>query len=737
MDTAQLNNEQREAVMHTEGPLLVLAGAGSGKTRVLTQRIAYLIEHNGVHPQHILALTFTNKAAGEMRERVEALLGIPASGMWVMTFHSFCARILRMEIEHLGYEKSFVIYDDADQQSLLKKIIKEMGLNDKVFTARSLSGQISDAKNHSDKPLAYLREARAPREIIGAFERYEKHLKRSNAVDFDDLLLLTLRLFREFPDTLEKYRARFRYILVDEYQDTNMIQYHIVSLLAQEHRNLCVVGDDDQSIYGWRGADIRNILEFERDFPGCKVVRLEQNYRSTSAILEAANLVISNNRARKPKRLWTERVTESGIFAFEAVDEREEANHICNGILSGARYGERRYDDYAILYRTHAQSRILEMYLKSYDIPYRVYGGTSFFQRAEVKDILAYLRLLYNPNDDVAFLRVINLPRRGIGDTTVAALQRYAGERGLSLLPAAYMMQADTDMAALYKKFAAFCDTIRTVYAEIGNRPLHEATALLLDAIAYDAYLREDRKENYEARADVVKEFIGYIAEFSMAMDEHETNVLQAFLENVALFAAADSVDEQSGSVSLMTLHSAKGLEFPVVYLCGLEDGLFPSSQSLYETDKLEEERRLCYVGITRAREELHLTHARQRMLYGKIGASMPSRFLKELEPALPASARPSERYMPRRSQSFATSASVHALTEPISGKKAVPRIEVRTARQDADPLPPGQRVRHKSFGDGTVVSFGGSGGGQIIEIAFDSGEIKKFAAAYAPIETI
>lgn len=737
MDTAQLNSEQREAVMHTEGPLLVLAGAGSGKTRVLTQRIAYLIEHKGVHPQHILALTFTNKAAGEMRERVEALLGIPASGMWVMTFHSFCARILRMEIEHLGYEKSFVIYDDADQQSLLKRIIKEMGLNDKVFTARSLSGQISDAKNHSDKPLEYLREARAPREIIGAFERYQKHLKQSNAADFDDLLLLTLRLFREFPDTLEKYRARFQYILVDEYQDTNMIQYHIVSLLAQEHRNLCVVGDDDQSIYGWRGADIRNILEFERDFPGCKVVRLEQNYRSTSAILEAANLVISNNRARKPKRLWTERVTDSGVHAFEAVDEREEANHICNGILSGARYGERRYDDYAILYRTHAQSRILEMYLKSYDIPYRVYGGTSFFQRAEVKDILAYLRLLHNPNDDVAFQRIINLPRRGIGDASIAALQSYANERGLSLLPAAYMMQADADMAALYKKFAAFCDTIRRVYAEIGNRPLHEMTAMLLDAIAYDAYLKEDRKENYEARADVVKEFIGYIAEFSMAMDEHETNVLQAFLENVALFATADSVDEQSGSVSLMTLHSAKGLEFPVVYLCGLEDGLFPSSQSLYETDRLEEERRLCYVGITRAREELHLTHARQRMLYGKIGESLPSRFLKELESVLPATSRPSERYTPRRSQSFATSASVHALTEPIGGKKAVPRIEVRAARQDAGPLPPGQRVRHKSFGEGTVVSFGGSGGGQIIEIAFDSGEIKKFAAAYAPIETI
>ncbi len=735
MDLNLLNSEQRDAVTHADGPLLVLAGAGSGKTRVLTHRIAYLIECCDVRPQHILALTFTNKAAGEMRERVEALLGIPATGMWVMTFHAFCARVLRMEIEQLGYARDFVIYDDADQQSLIKRVIREMGLNDKVFSPRSLSGQFSDAKNHSDDPRRYLTDAHSPREVIGAFDRYQAQLKRSNAVDFDDLLLLTLRLFREFPDTLEKYRRHFSYIMVDEYQDTNLIQYHIVSLLAREHRNICVVGDDDQSIYGWRGADIRNILEFEHDFPGCKVVRLEQNYRSTSAILEAANLVISHNRSRKPKKLWTDRQSDVGIDAFEAVDEREEANRICNSILSGARYGERSYSDYTILYRTHAQSRILEMYLKSYDIPYRVYGGTSFFQRAEVKDILAYLRLMLNPNDDVAFLRIINVPRRGIGDASVAALQSYASEAGLSLFPAALSMQADAEKAALYKKFSGFCGTLRAVYAELGSRPLDQITELLLGAICYDAYLREDKKENYEARAEVVKEFIGYISEFSAALDEHETNVLQAFLENVALFSTADSVDEESGSVSLMTLHSAKGLEFPVVYLCGLEDGLFPSSQSLYEPEKLEEERRLCYVGITRAKEELHLTCARQRMLYGKISESLPSRFLKELEPALPAEFKTAERYAPRRSEPLVSHAGVHTLTAPSGGSKPVPHIEVQPARRDTPLLAAGQRVRHKSFGDGTVVSVGGNGGGQIAEIAFDNGEIKKFAAAYAPIE--
>jgi len=740
MDLSSLNERQREAVETTEGPVLVLAGAGSGKTRVLTHRIAYLIGNCGVSPRNILALTFTNKAAGEMRERVETLVGADASDLWVMTFHAFCARLLRREIEPLGYERTFVIYDDADQQSLLKKVIRDMNLNDKVFTPRMLSGRISEAKNHSLDVLAFFRESYEPKEIVGAYTLYQKYLRQSNALDFDDLLLLTVELFTQYPDVLEKYRARFRYLLVDEYQDTNLVQYQIVRLLAEQHRNLCVVGDDDQSIYGWRGADIRNILEFEKDFPGAAVIRLEQNYRSTEVILSAANAVIANNRARKPKALWTDRRGGDPVDVYEAIDERDEANRICSRILEGARYGGRRYDDYAVLYRTHAQSRVLEMYLKSYDIPYRVYGGTSFFQRAEVKDIVAYLRLLQNSADDVAFLRVVNVPRRGIGDGSIEALQAYASARTLPLLHAIMRLGQD-DLPRAREKFIAFSALLSDVYLQFGNRPFADVVEYLLEAIGYDAYLKADRKENYEARADVVKEFVGYIREFSKDVDETKTDVLSAFLENVALFSAADDVDETSGRVSLMTLHSAKGLEFPFVFLCGMEDGLFPSSQSLSEPERIEEERRLCYVGITRAKEKLYISSARQRMLYGKVSASLPSRFLVELEDALPDMKPAPRTPSPRRAPQQAFGLSIHALKARdktgASGSSS-PRAAAKPAPVIADvSYVPGQRVRHRSFGEGVVLSAGGSGASSIVEIAFDSGENKKFAAAYAPIEII
>ena len=751
MDLSSLNEQQRLAVEHTEGPLLVLAGAGSGKTRVLTHRIAHLIKDLAVSPYHILALTFTNKAAGEMRTRVEALIDMSAADMWVMTFHACCARILRREIDALGYEKTFVIYDDADQQSLFKKIIKALNLNEKVFTPRGLSSQISDAKNHSLDAEQYLRQAYAPREVMQAYLLYQKQLRQNNALDFDDLLLLTLKLFSEHADVLEKYRARFEYILVDEYQDTNLVQYHIVRLLAMQHGNLCVVGDDDQSIYGWRGADIRNILEFEKDFPGAEVIRLEQNYRSTAAILEAANLVIGHNRSRKPKKLWTAKDGGEPLDVYRAVDERDEANRIANRILQGARYGERRYDDYAILYRTHAQSRILEMYLKSYDIPYRVYGGTSFFQRAEVKDIVAYLRLLQNPNDDVAFLRVINTPRRGIGDAALDALQQYAGERGMSLFPAAMTLPPDA-LPRYRPKLNAFCNLLQSVYMQIGSRPLYDVVQLLLDGIAYDAYLREDRKENYEARADVVSELVGYVREFCEQIDESATDALSALLENIALFSATDNADAENGCVALMTLHSAKGLEFPVVFLAGLEEGLFPSSQSRYEPEKLEEERRLCYVGITRAREELHLSHADQRMLYGKISPSMPSLFLEELAPVLPVSEppapspaqRPAPSWSAEKPESdYARKTALHTLTAPAhnvpAGASVLPRYTVQSRpapqpKRDVPALSPGMRVTHKAFGDGTVVAVSGSGDAMMAEIAFDGGATKKIAAAYAPL---
>ncbi len=735
MDLTKLNDQQREAVLRTEGPLLVLAGAGSGKTRVLTHRIAYLLSERGVWPREILALTFTNKAAAEMRERVERLVGESARDMWVTTFHAACARILRVEIEPLGYGKAFVIYDDADQQSLVKKIIKDLSLNDKIFTPRALLSKISDAKNHAAEPEAYLREAYEPAQVLDAYRAYQKALRANNALDFDDLLVLTLRLFRERAEVLEKYRRRFRYILVDEYQDTNMVQYEIVSLLASEHKNLCVVGDDDQSIYGWRGADIRNILEFEKDFPGAQVVRLEQNYRSTEAILSAANLVIANNRARKPKALWTDRAGGVPIELFEAQDEREEASHIANRILTGVRGGGRQYSDYAVLYRTHAQSRILEMYLKSFDIPYRVFGGLSFFKRAEVKDILCYLRLLHNPSDDLAFLRVVNVPRRGIGESALAALQEDAFSRGVPLFNAA--AEPSEGLGKFAPKLKGFADAITDAYGKIYTEPLADAVEYLLAAIRYDTYLREDKKENYEARAGVVAELLGYMKEFTVGVNPDTTDPLAAFLESVALFSDTDEQGDEASRVSLMTLHNAKGLEFPAVFLTGLEEGLFPSMQSRYEPEKLAEERRLCYVGITRAMDELHLSFARQRMLYGRITPALPSMFLDELSEAIPkeekkAPARP-------RAERYAAPASLQPQRPAEKWSAATaPRVPVTNVPAgSALTVSAGGRVRHKSFGEGTVLAVNGSGNNQIVEIAFDGGITKKFAAAYAPIEVL
>lgn len=747
MDLAKLNEQQLRAVTCTEGPLLVLAGAGSGKTRVLTYRIAYLIEEKMVQPWSILALTFTNKAAGEMRERVASLVGGMASDMWVLTFHACCVRILRRDIDKLDYEKSFVIYDDSDQQTLLKHIIADLNLNEKVFTPRGLSSQFSEAKNHSVDPLAFLRESYAPQPVIDAFLLYQKRLRQNNALDFDDLLLKTLELFQKHPDVLERYQSRFQYILVDEYQDTNMAQYHIVKLLADAHRNLCVVGDDDQSIYGWRGADIRNILEFEKDFPGAEIVRLEQNYRSTEQILNAANLIIANNHGRKQKKLWTAQKGGAPIELRENNDERDEAMYIANRIVSDVRYQGRSYNDFAILYRTHAQSRVLEMYLKSFDIPYKVYGGLSFFQRAEVKDILCYLRLLSNPNDDIAFLRVINTPRRGLGDAAVAMLQASARQNGCSMLAAA--MTADDIPPRYAGKLRQFTDVMVAASGMLGVSPLSEIVDLLLASIGYDAYLREDKKENYETRAQIVQEFLGYIAEFERGLAADESDPLQAFLENVALFTATDQMLSDRGEVSLMTLHSAKGLEFPVVFLCGMEDGLFPSSQSRFDPERMEEERRLCYVGITRAREELRLSYAKQRMLYGKIESTRPSQFLEELAGALPEQPKPQRaqtyreeqrkpllhtlqknearplRFEKMRSESTVSNAT--ASTQPTRAAVPAAPIAVRS----------GQRVNHKTFGDGTVMSVGGSGANQIVEIDFDNGQKKKFAAAYAPIRIL
>ena len=748
MDLSKLNPPQREAVMTTEGPLLILAGAGSGKTRVLTHRIAYLIEEKGVSPYRILALTFTNKAAKEMRERVDSLVETDARSIWVATFHGFCARILSMEIERLGYGKSFIIYDEQDQQSLIGHIIKDMSLNDKVFSKRMLAGIFSNAKNHSLSPLAFLRETGQPVQVLEAFKLYEKRLKDANALDFDDLLLCTIRLFEENPDVLEKYRDRFRYILVDEYQDTNLAQYHIVNLLAKTHRNLCVVGDDDQSIYAWRGADIRNILEFEKDFEGCKVIRLEQNYRSTEAILNAANEVIHNNKGRKEKRLWTAEKGGEPIDVHEATDERDEAYYICSRIANGARSGA-RYDDYAILYRTHAQSRVLEMMLKSFLIPYRVYGGVSFFSRAEVKDVLAYLRLVLNPADDEAFLRAVNLPPRGIGAQSIAALSDSAHRRGIPLMSA--VIAPDDVPAGTAAKFKPFLDIFQKLYELLDTMPLADFTRELLERIGYDAYLKDDKKENYEARAEVVEELLGYIEEFEKGYTAQDGNVLQSFLTNVALFSQADNVDETNGCVNLMTLHAAKGLEFPNVFLCGLEEGLFPSGQSAYDDDKLEEERRLCYVGVTRAKKRLYLSYARERTLYGRTDPALPSRFLGEMGDAI---RMPENRYSlrsapseqrwsnPQSTERRFSSASAF-FTAPIARKQpSETRIDAGTKPEQPKKVlsfagKVGNRVRHKVFGEGVIMGLDGSGASMIVQIRFDNGAVKKLAAGFAPLEIL
>ncbi len=738
MDLAKLNMEQRQAVECVEGPLLVLAGAGSGKTRVLTSRIAHLIADCHVRPWNILALTFTNKAAREMRERTEALVDDTASDLWVMTFHSFCARILRREAEHIGYEKSFVIYDDADQLTIYTEIIKKLELDDDKFPKRLLRERISQAKNQTTDVEAYLKDDAFGDIYQKVYKLYEKKLKANNAMDFDDLLLKTLELFDKHRDVLSRYQQRFQYVLVDEYQDTNMAQYRLIRLLCAQHRNICVVGDDDQSIYGWRGADIRNILEFEKDFPGANVIRLEQNYRSTSVILDAANSVISNNQSRKRKKLWTDRAGGAQIRVYQAADERMEADYVCSHILSGAK-GGRRYDEFAVLYRTNAQSRVIETAMASYGIPYRVYGGLRFYERAEIKDLLSYLRLLYNPADDVALLRIINVPRRGIGAAAIAELEAAASAADIPMFLAA--MQTELLSQRVRSKVQGFIEIMTELLALRHTLPLHEFVQQLLEKIEYDAYLREDKKENYETRSENINELLGALKEFSEGLpDDSETDALGAYLENVALVSDIDNLEEQDGQVAMMTMHSAKGLEFPVVFIPGMEEYIFPTRRSRLEPAKLEEERRLCYVGITRAMEELHLIHAYQRNLYGELSVNPPSRFLEEIPEELvdqenggrptPKVANTNRRQQPERP---------YESTYGGFGVKAQPDIS-HIPKPSSDAASRSykqyQHVRHAKFGAGTILKVEGEGSAQVVTIDF-GGDIKKFAAAFAPIQVV
>ncbi len=758
-----LNKEQREAVMTVDGPLLVLAGAGSGKTRVLTYRIANLVLNHNVPPWAILAVTFTNKAAKEMKERVDKLLETPDSDMWVTTFHSFCAKILRFDIDRLGYDNRFVIYDDQDQNSVIADIIKQQNIDEKRFPKAMVRSRISEAKNSADSPEAYLFESGSDGgTLVDILRAYNKKLRECNALDFDDLLLLSVRLLAENPDILEKYRRRFKYVLVDEYQDTNFPQYKLIQLLCSEHRNICVVGDDDQSIYGWRGADIRNILEFEKDFEGAKVIRLEQNYRSTKAILDCANKVIRNNKGRKSKKLWTEKAGGSRVELLTVDTERDEAYTIARTIAGMHRFDRLSYNDFAVLYRTHAQSRVIESVLTTgYGIPISVIGGMRFYSYQEVKDLLGYLKLIANPNDDVAFKRIINVPKRGIGDTTVKSIESAAAMNDMSMFMAS--ITPDVLPAKIAAKIGPFIELMKELFAKRYEFGLSELAEYIIERINFADHLAALGDDKLETRQQNIEELVG-------AMKEHEqqlppdSDALQSFLETAALNSEADNVDESDGTVKLMTLHCAKGLEFPVVFMPGMEQGVFPSERSKEEENRLEEERRLCYVGVTRAKEKLFLLNTRQRTLYGRPQRNDPSIFLEEMELI-----DPEKTPMKRNSfgSAYASSGSEYGGTggsqrsgfqNGMFGEDVIEQIRKLNGldkkgtaqKKNAYTAPsapksktntvnfkPGDRVMHPQFGKGTVAGISGTGPAAIITINFDKGGSRRLAVAYAPLSAL
>ncbi|HZK17693.1 MAG TPA: DNA helicase PcrA [Clostridia bacterium] len=632
----QLNPAQLKAVQHTEGPLLVLAGAGSGKTRVLAYRIAYLLKEKRVSPYNILAITFTNKAAKEMRTRVEGLVpNFGGRGFWISTFHAACLRILRRNIDSIGRDSNFVIYDDSEQITVIKDCLHELDLDVKKYTPRSISAVISNAKNSFLDPEAYIRRAvtffeRVAGEVYGL---YQEKMLGNNALDFDDLLLLTVRLFESDPEVLDYYQERFRYILIDEYQDTNYCQYRLVNLLAQKYRNLCVVGDPDQGIYGWRGADISNILNFERDYPEALVIKLEQNYRSTETILDAANCVISNNRGRKEKDLWTAKGKGAPITVCCCTDEREEAQFVAGQIRALCSVKNYTYNDFAVLYRTHAQSRVIEEFLIYSGIPYTVVGGFKFYDRKEIKDLIAYLKLIVNPLDDVSFIRAVGVPRRGIGKVTLGRIGEYATEHNTSLLQAAGDASAiGTVNRGTAKKLIDFAGLFKKWRRAEDDLSITELVTEVLDGSGYRYDLEQENTVEARTRLENIAEFLSVANEYDKSVGmQDEASSLADFLAGIALITDLDNYDGEVNQVSMMTLHSAKGLEYPVVFLTGMEEGIFPHVRSLDEEDELEEERRLCYVGITRAEEKLHLTYCEARRLYGDVKMNYPSRFFDEI----------------------------------------------------------------------------------------------------------
>ncbi|MBR2718118.1 MAG: DNA helicase PcrA [Clostridia bacterium] len=758
MDLSMLNPQQRLAAETLEGPVLILAGAGSGKTRALTCRVANLMDH-GVPAWSILALTFTNKAAKEMKERIVQLVGDQAEDAWISTFHSTCARILRRDIEKLGYSRSFVIYDDDDQGAVLKEILKRFNIDEKFLPVREIKVKISDAKNKLMTPDEWF--AKSERDyrsqmLHDVFTEYEKRLRELNALDFDDLLVKTLTLLAEHPPVLDYYRNKFRYVLVDEYQDTNYAQYMLVKLLTDHSRNLCVVGDDDQSIYGWRGADIRNILDFEKDYPDAKVIKLEQNYRSTANILDAANQVIAHNAGRKEKALWTETGEGESIKLFCAGDEREEAAWVADRIRHLYRHGE-PYGNVAVLYRTNAQSRVIEEMLMRAGIPYKVFGGLKFYDRKEVRDIIAYLRVIVNPADDISLRRIINVPKRSIGETTVQELMNHARDNDMPLYSA--LTDMPENLSARARKCVGEFFMLMTMLVAMKEAlPLTDFVKFLVEKTGLmEQYQKEDTDES-RARVENIQEFMGAVEEFARGT---ENVTLEDYLENVALVTDMDRAEDDKGFITLMTLHSAKGLEYPTVFMVGLEEGIFPSSRSLLDENRVEEERRLCYVGITRAQKRLFISRANQRMLYNQVNHNPPSRFLDEIPERLLEDEwnqrkettfrnAPQQNPLPRGYGSNYGMRSTPAMADlgkpklTLGGNAlGIPGVQKgfapSQARQFASSamqnlFKRGDRVMHRKFGEGRVVALVGSGADARIQIEFTAYGVKEFALSIAPI---
>ena len=732
-----MNPRQKEAVLHTDGPLLLMAGAGSGKTRVLTHRIAYLIEEKEVNPWNILAITFTNKAAKEMKERVNAILVSGGEDVWVSTFHSMCVRILRRDVDFIGYNRNFTIIDSSEQLTLMKRILKELNIDPKKYDPRSILGTISQAKNSLQTPQDFAKMQGSYYEEIAAkcYAAYQKELQYNQCMDFDDLIMNTIRLFEEHPDSLTYYQNKFHYIHVDEYQDTNHAQYTLVNLLAGRFRNLCVVGDADQSIYGWRGADMQNILDFEKDYPDAAVILLEQNYRSTKNILSAANQVIENNSNRKPKNLWTENKEGNKITYYRADNERDETRFIVDRMQEEIRSNHRNYGDFAILYRTNAQSRVMEETLLKANIPYKMVGGHKFYDRKEIKDILAYLNVLANPQDSISFERIVNSPKRGIGPGSIEKLRSFASLHEWPLLEAAQNVDLANIGGKAGQQLGAFGEMIQEVTQMIQYLTVTELTKEVLDRSGYLEDLKIQNTLEAQARIENLEEFLTVTQEFDKQFEQQNEEdadapeeKLTVFLNDLALVSDIDNLEEDASQVTLMTLHAAKGLEFPVVFLIGLEEGVFPLSRALMEESELEEERRLAYVGITRAEEALYLTNAFSRTLYGRTQYNRPSRFVEEIDQELLEieGMRPT----PKKTPVFAKK-TAYSYKQP---ETAVVPSKSATGGENNN-WKPGDKVKHKKWGLGTVVRVSGTSKDLELDVAFPSQGVKRLLAAFAPIE--